>query len=121
MNAEQLQNELPNFTGTETWFRHWLRKDITYTEGVQFLAQNAGNGCYWLIDEIVFAQTDRKVKAEEFQVWRLRVQMDKSAKLSCEDGNDNEVYAKIIDFTDFPMEEVTLYFTNNVIHLPSEY
>ena len=26
-----------------------------------------------------------------------------------------------IEHTDFPLDEITLYFTNNVIHLPSEY
>jgi hypothetical protein len=41
--------------------------------------------------------------------------------LSCEDGNDNVVYTKQIEYTDFPQEGITLYFTNNTILLPSEY
>jgi hypothetical protein len=31
------------------------------------------------------------------------------------------VFTKEIEHTDFPLDEITLYFTNNVIHLPSEY
>jgi len=36
-------------------------------------------------------------------------------------GNDNIVFTKRIEYTDFPLDEITLYFANNVIHLPSEY
>jgi hypothetical protein len=61
------------------------------------------------------------VSVEAFQVWKLTVRVDRSATLCCEDGNGNAVYRKAIAFTDFPLPEVTLYFTDNVILLPSEY
>jgi hypothetical protein len=61
------------------------------------------------------------VAAEEFQVWRLTVRDDHTATLRCEDGNNNVLFAKEIEFTDFPLKEFTFYFANNVIHLPSEY
>jgi hypothetical protein len=48
----------------------------------------------------------------------LRSQAD---TLTCDDGNDNIVFTKKIEYTDFPLDEITLYFANNVIHLPSEY
>ncbi len=79
-------------------------------------------GAYWLLDEIALAQRcDDKVKAEEFQVWKLTVNDDRSATLVCEDSNYNVVSTKHIPFTDFPPEGVTLSFANNVIFLPSEY
>jgi len=31
------------------------------------------------------------------------------------------VFTKKIEYTDFPLDEITLYFANHVIHLPSEY
>jgi hypothetical protein len=37
------------------------------------------------------------------------------------DGNGNVVFRKALDYTDFPLEEITLYFTDRVILLPSEY
>jgi hypothetical protein len=52
-------------------------------------------------------------------VWKLTV-TGSAAVLSCEDGNGNTVLSKNIEFTDFPLPEITLYFTNNVILLPSE-
>lgn len=62
---------------------------------------------------------DEKVAAEEFQVWTLAVNADHSVVLICEDGNGNTVLSKAIEFTDFPPEGVTLWFTNNTIYLPS--
>ena len=62
-----------------------------------------------------------RVSAEEFQVWNLKVHSDRSATVFCDDGNGNPVYTQEIPFTDFPLDEVKLYFANNVIHLPSEY
>ena len=93
-----------------------MRK-VLYTEGVQYLAEQAG--AYWLIDKVATLQLEQKIKAEEFQVWKLRV-ADERATLACEDGNGNEVYREAIDFTDFPLAEIDLWFENNVIMLPSE-
>ena len=61
------------------------------------------------------------VADEEFQVWKVKVNPDRTARLVCDDGNDNIVYAQQIEFTDFPIEEIRFYFTNKTIHLLSEY
>lgn len=105
-------NDLAQFTGTERWYRHSLMCTITYTDGVQFLAEKAS--AYWLIDKIATLQLEPKIKREEFQVWKLNVTGSK-ATLVCEDGNDNAVYSEKIDFTDFPLDEITLFYTNSVI------
>ena len=79
-------------------------------------------GAEWLLDEIAIIQPYNKaVAAEEFQVWKLAVRPDRTATLTCDDGNGNIVFTKEIEHTDFPLDELTLYFANNVIHLPSEY
>lgn len=62
-----------------------------------------------------------RVAAEEFQVWKLTVRQDRSAALTCEDGNGHVVFAKEIPFTDFPLDEITLWFANDTIYLPSEH
>jgi hypothetical protein len=46
---------------------------------------------------------------------------DRSTSLVCDDGNDNIVYTQRIEFADFPAEEITLWFANGVIYLPSEH
>jgi hypothetical protein len=111
---------LGQFTGSEQWYRHGLVRNILFTDGAKYVADTAG--AYWLLDEIAFAQRGEKaVAAEEFQVWKLAVNADSSAVLTCEDGNDNTVFSKLIEFTDFPPEGVTLWFENNTIYLPSEH
>jgi hypothetical protein len=116
------QQDLDQFTGTETYYRHPLSAGITYTEGVQFMAERAG--AYWLLDIIVSAQHEKTVKCEEFQVWKLNlntVEKDGTATVTCEDGDGTVVYTQDIQYTDFPLPSITLFFTNGVILLPSEY
>ena len=121
MKTETLtKTDLAQFTGTEIWYRHSIRRNILYTEGVQYVAEKAG--AYWLIDEIAFNQMQPRVGSERFQVWTLRTDLEKStAVLTCDDGNDRVIYTKKISYTDFPLDEIRIFFVNNVMHLPSEY
>lgn len=111
---------MANFTGTETWFRHGLARRILYTEGVRYVAETAG--AYWLLDEVAFNQTRPKLRREPFQVWTLtRNKTGNGAMLRCADGNKAALFSKRIEYTDFPEPEITLWLTDNVILLPSEY
>ncbi len=109
-------NELKQFSGTENWYKHL--SGYLYTDGVQYVAQEGG--AYWLIDKILFT-TKTKNNLQEFGVWKLRVNEDKSAILICEDGNYNELYREQIEWTDFPLESIELWFENSVLILPSEH
>lgn len=114
------KGDLAQFTGTENWYRHSINRNVLYTDGARHVAEHGG--AYWLLDEIAITQLYKKaVAAEEFQFWKLVVRPDRTATLTCDDGNHNIVFTKEIEFTDFPLDEITLYFVNNVIHLPSEY
>lgn len=116
-HPKELQRDLASFTGTETWYRHGLVRDVLFTEGVKYLADEAG--AYWLIDEIALAQWHPILKHEPFQVWRITVS-GSSAVIVCDDGNGNVLVTKDISLTDFPLPEQKLYFSDNVILLPSE-
>ena len=112
--------DLDQFTGSETWYRHGINRKVLYTEGAQFVAERGG--AYWLLDEIALIQPyNEAVAAEEFQVWKLKVNANRTAVLTCDDGNGNIVFSKDIEFTDFPLPEITLWFANNTIYLPSEH
>ena len=112
--------DLAHFTGTERWFRHSINSKVLYTEGAKRVAEHGL--AYWLLDEIALIQPyDKKVAAEEFQVWKLVVRADKTASLIFDDGNGDVVFSKEVPYTDFPLETITFYFANDVIHLPSEY
>ncbi|MDD2754434.1 MAG: hypothetical protein PHS80_02785 [Methanothrix sp.] len=111
---------LRHFHGTENWYRRGIARNVLYTDGAKYVPETAE--AYWLLDEIAFSQMVKRVAAEEFQLWKLKVNLkEQTAKLVCEDGNGHTVFRKRIPYTDFPLEEISFYFTNNVIHLPSEY
>ncbi len=62
------KQELRQFTGSETWYRHGLVRSVLYTEGAKYLAEKGG--AYWLLDEIAPAQkTCPALAAEAFQLW----------------------------------------------------
>jgi hypothetical protein len=112
--------DLDQFTGSENWYRHGLVPNVLFTDGARYVADTAG--AYWLLDEIALSQRyNSRVATEEFQVWKLTVNLNHTGALACEDGNDNVVYTKTLDFTDFPIEGITLWFANNTIYLPSEH
>ena len=121
MNAAKLSQAQPRqFTGTENWHRHGMNRNVLFTYGAKYVADEGG--AYWLLDAIAIAQMfEKNVSAEEFQVWKLTVSEDRTANLVCDDGNENVVYTQHFGFTDFPIDEIKLYFTDNTILLPSEY
>lgn len=117
-NSAQLLHELQRFTGTENYYHLPMLKKYVYTDGVRYLAQQAG--AYWLLEHIFLHQTDAKIQREEFQVWKIQVLAEGGAKIMVEDGNDKVVKTFKIPFTDFPLPEFSIWFENNVLYLPSE-
>jgi hypothetical protein len=112
---------LEGFIGTERYYKHPL--GILYTDGVKYLAEEAG--AYWLIDAIASWQTSSKVKQDpmlqRIQFWKLLVKPDNSAVLTCEPDEDDVAITQEIEFTDFPLESVKLYLSDRVLMLLSEY
>ena len=110
--------DLGYFTGSEQWHRHPLFRKFTYTDGVQYVAEEGG--AYWLIDKIMAVQTLPKLRNQAFQAWTFKVQ-DEKGELIATDGNSNVLYREYITYTDFPLQEIKFYFTDNVLLLTSEY
>jgi hypothetical protein len=82
------KSHLAQFTGSENWYGHGINRNVLYTDGAQHVAEHAG--AHWLLDEIAIIQPYNKaVAAEEFQVWKLAVRPDRTATLTCDDGNRN--------------------------------
>jgi hypothetical protein len=123
IDPQELKSELAQFTGTMQWHKwNFLAKNYLLTDGALYLAQKAG--AFWLMDLI--ASYYPKLKGEPFQVWKLTVNDDRSALVVCEDGNLNELTRQEVPFTDFPLDEITLFVGQDeppywVILLPSEY
>lgn len=130
--AAQLEAELPHFTGSEEYHRivyPWMHnQSFLLTDGAKYLADNAGvigNSAYWLIDTIASYQRDKKIVAQEFQVWKLVV-TGTQGKVTCDDGNNHILVTQEIPFVDFALDEISLYAIREdgvgiVVLLPSEY
>jgi hypothetical protein len=89
-------------------YLHWTKRAV-YTQGVKHIAEVAG--AYWLIDAILSHQVYPLAKREEFQVWRLVVDLEKhSAMLTMTNGHtDRPIIEQFIEWTDFPESECELY------------
>jgi hypothetical protein len=111
--------DLQQFTGTEQWFRHYLNPKMLYTEGVQHFAEKAGHGAYWFLD-IVATEIMPLLEKEPFIVVRAFVDVSQ-ASIKADDGNDNLLWTRHIEYTDCPPGSWTFYLTDNVLMVPSEY
>ena len=118
---------LHQFTGTETWWRHPLYKNFSYTDGMRHVAQTAE--AYWLLD-VIFShaaaiERGNKMASNSrlFLVFNLTVAEDNSAKFITEDGNKNTIKeaCQAIPYTDFPAQTFTCWMVDGVCMLPSEY
>lgn len=124
LENKKAQNEmihaLCQFTGTMQYYMHM--SGYHYTDGVHHLAENYH--CYWLLTEILIANYPRQL--EEFQVWKLKRcyktpdEPTDAFILTMEDGDKNNCFTKEIPFSDFAADCIELWFTNDVLYLPSE-
>ena len=121
MSISNITHEnLSHFWGSEQLFFHPLFRGIHYTEGVRFLNNN---GAGWLIEMILgtILGAPKHAKKHEFIHVRLWVNVtSKIGTLKFDDGNGKVFYSKDIEYTDFPLPEISFYIENNVMMLPSE-
>lgn len=108
-------SDIHYFTGTENYYKHWL--GIHFTDGVKYVAEEAG--AYWLIDAI--ASWLPQTKQEPFQHWTLTKNKNDSWTLKATDGNNKVIALQEIEFSDFPLEQFSMYLSDKILMLPSEY
>jgi hypothetical protein len=121
LDKQKLLADLRYFTGTEMYHTHRILggQSMHITDGCQYLRENAG--CYWLFDIILIQQSTELMQLEPFQRWQLAKQPDGSWLVMATDGNTITLYKQRIEFSDFPLEEITIYLDEGVALLPSEY
>ena len=126
MKSNTLADDLRQFTGTEQYHKFSpLFRTFVLTDGAKYLAEEGH--CYWLMDAI--ASHRASYKNEGFVVAKFGKKGNEWWKLTLEDGNDNVLARQAIEFSDFPLDAITLYvipqYTGDeilhVIMLPSEY
>jgi len=119
MNAQELEIELTHFHGTQHYYL--ISSNLVLTDGVKYLADTAN--CYWLVTAIQ-SHLPKCFAISEFCLAKLSVKEQK-ANLVITDGNDHVLAEQQFDYTDFPMESISIYITKShpysVMLLPSEY
>ena len=129
LNQDQLNFQLAQFTGTEQWYRHNLNRNLIYTDGVKFLAENGGEqGAYWFIDKVACEIAPLlKSKNERFGFITLCVSLTDAnqAMILVTDGNDKQLATYHIHYTDMQPGNWKFYLVDDQTHLtlllPSEY
>ena len=112
-----LVDDLQNFTGTESWYRHNLMYETVYTDGVKYFADTAG--AHWFLD-IVDTELFPLQKEHGFLSITMTV-ANEQASIVATDGDLTTLWNKDITFTDCPAGEYRFFFTDNVLLLTSEY
>ena len=122
MNAEELQQQLQHFTGTEHYYR--LNRVAVLTDGTKFLAEEGR--CFWLMEAIA-SHLPAVPTDEYFCVALLTKGKDNAAYLEITDDVPPRTYyaTQVIPYTDIELDTVKLYCSRAeeffVIMLPSEY
>jgi hypothetical protein len=94
---------------------------VLVTEGVKYIMDN---GYSWFVTDFIavikFREKFPKLRNHPFLTVKLKLTGDSEADMIIEDGNYNELYRQHYDFTD-AKKELTLFYTDDVLMLNSEY
>lgn len=127
-SAHELRTGMDGFFGTEEYHKFSILFPKTVlTDGAKWLADNAE--CYWLMD--IIGSIEEIIADEPFTVVELTIQNkaqvhNHKALVKVDDGNGNVLYTQLIEYTDFPLNQVKLYANSGenglrVVMLTSEY
>lgn len=120
-SRQEILNNLSQFTGTDGYHRYM--GNMLLTDGTRYMAEACG--AFWLLDTIYSVQTNPEINKEEMQVCKLKMTGENTCVVTITDGHKSILHEQDIQFTDFPLDEITLWATvqdkHRVILLPSEY
>mgnify|MGYP003113893332 CR=1 FL=1 len=122
--VNEIKEGLQHFHGSEMFYQIPLIR-TRFTNGLKYLANVAE--CFWLITDVSviaksllnrshFITIDFKRLSEEEQDYT-----GYEAEIIYSDGNGNIFEIHRYNFTDFPLDELRLYFVDNTLMLTSEY
>jgi len=107
---------LNSFIGTQQY--HSFYMGTLLTDGAKYIAEN---GYSWLLtDAVSVIKTTPRIRKEPFLVIQLTNLKNYECDLIISDGNDNILHKQHYNFTD-AQREFTLYFSEDILMLSSEY
>ena len=122
--VNEIKEGLQHFHGTEMFYQIPLLR-TRFTDGLKYLANAAD--CFWLITDTSVIAKSLMNRSEFITIDFKRLSEDKQditgyeAEIIYTDGNDNILEKHGYRVTDFPLDELRLFFVNNTLMLPSEY
>ena len=122
--SKQLIEQLQGFCGSTTYYKIPLVK-ARYTEGIKYLADQAQ--CHWLVTDTAVVCKSLKNKSNFIVILfkrnstSVQERTHKEAKITYANGNGIILYEQEYEFTDFPLDELRLFFVDDMLMLPNEY
>ena len=120
----EIKEGLQHFHGTEMFYQIPLLR-TRFTDGLKYLANVAD--CFWLITDTSVIAKSLMNRSEFITIDFKRLSEEKQdysgyeAEIIYSDGNDNILEKQGYRATDFPLDELRLFFVNDTLMLPSEY
>ena len=122
--VNEIKEGLQHFHGTEMFYQIPLLR-TRFTDGLKYLANIAD--CFWLITDTSVIAKSLMSRSEFITIDFKRLPEEKQdysgyeAEIIYGDGNGNIFETHRYNFTDFPLDELRLYFVDNTLMLTSEY
>ena len=122
--VNEIKEGLQHFHGTEMFYQIPLLK-TRFTDGLKYLAEAAE--CFWLITDTSVIAKGLMNRSEFITIDFKRLHKEKQdfegyeAEIIYSDGNDTILQKQRYRVTDFPLDELRLFFVNDTLMLPSEY
>ena len=122
--VNEIKEGLQHFHGTEMFCQIPLLR-TRFTDGLKYLSEVAE--CFWLITDTSVIAKSLMNRSEFVTIDFRRLSKEKQdftgyeAEIIYTDGNDNILEKHGYRVTDFPLDELRLFFVNNTLMLPSEY
>ena len=122
--VNEIKEGLQHFYGSEMFFQIPLIR-TRFTNGLKYLANVAE--CFWLITDVSVIAKSLLNRSHFITIDFKRLSEDEQdytgyeAEIIYSDGNGNIFEIHRYNFTDFPLDELRLYFVDNTLMLTSEY
>ena len=122
--GNKIKAELQHSCGSETYYKIPLI-GTRFTEGVKYLADKTE--CFWLITDASVIAKSLSNRSHFITIDFKRLSEKEQFEKQCEalinysDGNGNRYETHRYKVTDFPLDELRLYFIDDILILPSEY
>ncbi len=124
VQVNEIKEGLQHFHGTEMFYSIPLLR-TRFTDGLKYLSEVAE--CFWLITDTSVIAKSLINRSEFVTIDFRRLSKEKQdytgyeAEIIYTDGNDNILEKHGYRETNFPLDELRLFFVNNTLMLPSEY